>query len=133
MERVMKKLIHVISIAFIVSLAACSEGLTDKLRYSTTHSYGSTYALQFISKNADLEVAFDFERREIVVKGLKGKYIIKFSEVTSIIFKANGASGMFIIQTSNKKHEISLIDKVDFNVFAEEMKSSLPDMKLEIL
>lgn len=129
----MKKLRYLIAAAFIVSLMSCSEGLTDKLRYSTTHSYGSTYALQFISKNEDLEVAFDFERRAILVKSLKDKYTINFSEVRSIIFKANGASGMFIIQTSNKKHAIGLIDKVDFNVFAEEMKSSLPNMKLEIL
>lgn len=129
----MRKLIHVIFIAFVLSLMACSDGLTDKLRYSTTHSYGSTYALQFISKNEDLKVAFDFERREIVVKSLKDKYMIKMSQVSSIIFKANGASGMFIIQTPTKKHEIGLIDKVDFNVFAEEMKSSLPDMKLEFL
>ena len=129
----MRKLRHVIFVAFILLLMACSDGLTEKLRYSSTHSYGSTYTLQFISKNEDLKVAFDFDRREIVVKGLKDKYIIKLAEVRSIIFKTNGTSGMFIIQTTNKKNEIGLIDKVDFNVFAEEMKSSLPDMKLEIL
>lgn len=133
MERVMKKVRHLIVVLLVASLMACSDGLTDTLRYSTTHSYGSTYALQFISKNDDLKVAFDFERREITVKGLKDKYIVKFSEVRSIIFQANGASGKFIIQTTTKKNEIGLIDKVDFNVFADEMKSSLPDIKIEIL
>lgn len=118
---------------FIIMLMACAEGETEKLSYSATHAYGSTYALQFISKTDDVTVAFDLQRKEITVKGLKDKYVIKFSDVKSIIYKASGSHGMLVIQTLEKSHEMGIIDKVDFNVFADEMKSSIPSIKLESL
>jgi hypothetical protein len=124
---------YLILSAFILTLMACAEGNSEKLSYSKTHSYGSTYALQFISKKDDVTVAFDLQRKEITVKGLEDKYLIKFSDVKSISYTANGASGMLAIQTSDKSNEIGIIDRVDFNVFAEEMKSSIPSLKLESL
>lgn len=122
---------YLILSGFIVALMACAEGQTEKLSYSKTHFYGSTYALQFISKKDDVTLAFDLQRKEITVKGLEDKYSVKFADVKSIRYTAIGASGMLAIQTSDESKEIGFIDRVDFNVFAKEMKSSIPSLKLE--
>jgi hypothetical protein len=119
--------------AFIITLMACAESNTEKLHYSNTHSYGSTFALQFVSKTDDVSVAFNLQSKEISVKGFKQEYSIKFSDVTSINFQASGDEGMLVIQTLEKSNEIGIINKVDFNVFAKEMKSSIPSIKLESL
>lgn len=118
---------------FIIMLMACAQQNSEKPNYSKTHSYGSTYALQFISKTHDVTVAFDLQRKEITIKSLENEHLIKFSEVKSITFKATENKGMFIIKTLGNSNEIGMINRVDFNVFAEEMKSSIPSLKLAIL
>ncbi len=130
-EVVLMKAKCLILSAFILILMACTDGRLEKPSYSNTHSYGSTYALQFISKTEDVTVAFDLQRKQIVIKGLENEFLIKFTDVKTISFIATQDKGMFIIQTLDESHKIGLMDRVDFNVFAEEMKSSIPSLKLE--
>ncbi|WP_157822920.1 MULTISPECIES: hypothetical protein [unclassified Shewanella] len=103
----------------------------NELIYKKEFSYGSIYALQFTSEIDKVTVSFDSKGEEITVKGLKYKYLIKFSDVESVSFKGNGTSGVFVIQTSGKVNEIGTIDKAAFDAFAKEIKARSLNLKLE--
>ncbi|MEH8019544.1 hypothetical protein MN202_20100 [Rheinheimera muenzenbergensis] len=102
----------------------------DKLTYSRSYSYGSTYALQFVGKSDDVTVAFDGKGEEITVKGLRYKYLIRFSDVESISYKEMKEGGILVIQTSEKINEVGVIDKFNFDLFADEVKSRAFNLKL---
>lgn len=105
----------------------------DNLVYQKTNSYGSIYALQFISESDDVTVAFDGISEEITVKGLKFKYLIKFSDVKSVTYKGSGAKGTLMIQTLEKVNEIGLIGELEFDAIAAEIKSRSFSLNLEKL
>ena len=102
-----------------------------KLTYKKEYSYGAIYALQFTSETDNVTVSFDSKGEEITVKGLKYKYLIKFSDVESVYYRENGNNGMFVIQTSGRINEIGTIDKVDFDAFAKEVKARSLNLRLE--
>lgn len=116
-----------------MSLMACEVEYMDNLIFSKTRSYGSIYALQFISESDDVTVAIDGSNEEITVKGLKYKYLVKFSDVKSVTYKGNAGKGMLMIQTLEKTNEIGFIDELDFDVIAEEIKSRSFNLNLEKL
>lgn len=129
-EVVLIKTKSLVLYAFIMVLVACGEEHVDKLTYSRSYSYGSTYALQFVGKSDDITVAFDGKGEEITVKGLRYKYLIRFSDVESISYKEMENGGVLVIQTSEKINEVGVIDKFNFDLFADEVKSRAFNLKL---
>gem|GEM_PF-5810597 len=103
----------------------------SELIYEKELAYGSIYALQFTSDTDKVSISFDSKSEEVTVKGLKYKYLIKFSDVESVSFRGSGANGMFVIQTSGETNEIGIIDKAQFDAFAKEVNARSLNLKIE--
>ncbi len=130
-EAVLIKINGLILIACIAMMTACGAEQMNELVYEKAYSVGSTYKLQFIGKIDKVTVSFDSKDETVTVRGLKYKYLIKFSDVESVSIVGNGDSGVFVIKTSRKINEIGTISKTDFDAFAKEVKTRSLNIRIE--
>ena len=103
----------------------------ERLVYNKEYSDDVTYSIQFTSEIDRVTVSFNLKGKEIKVRGLKYKYLIKFNEIESISYRGIGTSGMFTIKTSRDANEIGIINEVDFDNVAKEMKTRSVDLRFQ--
>lgn len=121
----------VLSICIILMMACGQEGEMERLVYNKEYSDDVTYSIQFTSEIDRVTVSFNLKGKEIKVRGLKYKYLIKFNEIESISYRGIGTSGMFTIKTSRDANEIGIINEVDFDNVAKEMKTRSVDLRFQ--